>query len=53
MLDTVTGALGRDRVMTASFDVRDKASAVAWVEATARRFGRIDGLGNDVRIGST
>lgn len=50
VLGVGAGALGRDRVMTASFDARDKASAAAWVEATARRFGRIDALVNNAGI---
>jgi NADP-dependent 3-hydroxy acid dehydrogenase YdfG len=49
-LDAATQALGRDRVMGAAFDARDKASAAAWVEATVRRFGRIDALVNNAGI---
>jgi NADP-dependent 3-hydroxy acid dehydrogenase YdfG len=49
-LDAATQGLGRERVMTAPFDACDKASAVAWVEATLRRFGRIDGLVNNAGI---
>jgi NADP-dependent 3-hydroxy acid dehydrogenase YdfG len=49
-LEAATAALGRERVMTAPFDARDKASAAAWVEATLLRFGRIDGLVNNAGI---
>ncbi len=37
---------GRDagRILTATFEARDRASIEAWVAATAARFGRIDGV---------
>jgi NADP-dependent 3-hydroxy acid dehydrogenase YdfG len=38
------------RVMTTALDVRDRASCTAWVEHTAQRFGRIDGLVNNAGI---
>ena len=38
------------RVMTARFDALDADSARQWIEATAERFGRIDGLINNAGI---
>jgi NAD(P)-dependent dehydrogenase (short-subunit alcohol dehydrogenase family) len=35
------------RVMTARFEAMDKATHCAWVDATIKRFGRIDGLVNN------
>ena len=35
------------RVIAVAFDARDRASCEAWVERTARHFGRIDGLVNN------
>jgi NAD(P)-dependent dehydrogenase (short-subunit alcohol dehydrogenase family) len=39
-----------ERVMSHHFDAQDRQSAWAWVEATARRFGRIDGIVNNAGI---
>lgn len=39
-----------DRVMSHVFDAQDRQSAGAWVEATAKRFGRIDGIVNNAGI---
>src|SRR5579863_6967996 len=41
------GAAGGERVLAAAFDARDRAIAAAWAAATARQFGRIDGLVNN------
>jgi NAD(P)-dependent dehydrogenase (short-subunit alcohol dehydrogenase family) len=39
--------LAGERVLTVAYDALDRASAVAWVEATLARFGQIDGLVNN------
>ncbi len=39
-----------ERVMTAHFEATDKATHRIWVEATAARFGRIDGLVNNAGV---
>lgn len=39
-----------ERVMTARYDAEDKATHRQWVEDTAARFGRIDGLINNAGI---
>lgn len=39
-----------ERLMTHRFQARDPATAAVWVEATAARFGRIDGLVNNAGI---
>jgi len=44
------GARDPARVMTARFDALDVDSARQWIEATAERFGRIDGLINNAGI---
>ena len=44
------GAHDPARVMTARFDALDVDSARQWIEATAERFGRIDGLINNAGI---
>ena len=44
------GAHDPARVMTARFDALDTDSARQWIEATAERFGRIDGLINNAGI---
>ena len=44
------GAHDQARVMTARFDALDVDSARQWIEATAERFGRIDGLINNAGI---
>ena len=44
------GAHDPARVMTARFDALDADSARQWIEATAERFGRIDGLINNAGI---
>ncbi len=41
------GDLADDRLLCARYDAADRASHAAWVEATAERFGRIDGLVNN------
>jgi NADP-dependent 3-hydroxy acid dehydrogenase YdfG len=43
---------GRDggRILCHRYDAEDKASHIAWVSATAARFGRIDGLVNNAGI---
>jgi NADP-dependent 3-hydroxy acid dehydrogenase YdfG len=38
------------RVLTTALDVRDRAGCAAWVDTTAKRFGRIDGLVNNAGI---
>ena len=47
---TALGEATADRVLAAAFDARDRASATAWAEATAQRFGRIDALVNNAGI---
>ena len=49
-LDTATAGFAGDRVLTHRYDAHDVASNEAWVEATAARFGRIDGLVNNAGI---
>ncbi|MSP87417.1 MAG: SDR family NAD(P)-dependent oxidoreductase [Alphaproteobacteria bacterium] len=49
-LDTAVTTLAGERVLTHALDVADKASAAAWVAATAKRFGHIDGLINNAGI---
>jgi len=46
-LDPVTGSWLADRVLVARYDAEDQTSHRRWVEATAARFGRIDGLINN------
>jgi NADP-dependent 3-hydroxy acid dehydrogenase YdfG len=40
-----------DRLLTHRFEAQDVSTSEAWVEATAERFGRIDGLMNVAGIG--
>ncbi|MBM3573512.1 MAG: SDR family NAD(P)-dependent oxidoreductase [Alphaproteobacteria bacterium] len=49
-LSKVAAGMAADRVMTHALDVTDKASAAAWIDATVKRFGRIDGLVNNAGI---
>ena len=52
-MDALAEAIGDfadDRVMTHHFDSKNKGSATAWVEATAARFGRVDGVVNNAGI---
>src|SRR5258708_11509076 len=44
------GDFDKARVISISFDARDRASCAAWVERTAGHFGRIDGLVNNAGI---
>ena len=46
-LDPVAGSWVADRVLVARYDAEDQATHLRWVEATAARFGRIDGLINN------
>jgi NAD(P)-dependent dehydrogenase (short-subunit alcohol dehydrogenase family) len=46
-LDPVAGSWVADRVLAARYDAEDHATHRRWVEATAARFGRIDGLINN------
>jgi NADP-dependent 3-hydroxy acid dehydrogenase YdfG len=46
-LDPVTGGWLAERVLAARYDAEDQATHRQWVEATAARFGRIDGLVNN------
>ncbi len=41
-----------DRLLTHRFEAQDVSTSEAWVEATADRFGRIDGLMNVAGIGT-
>jgi NADP-dependent 3-hydroxy acid dehydrogenase YdfG len=50
-LDAAFGGIDESRVISCAFDARDSASCEAWVERTASRFGRIDGLVNNAGIG--
>lgn len=50
MASDALGAHDPARVMTARFDALDADSARQWIEATAERFGRIDGLINNAGI---
>ncbi len=45
----ITGA-DPERLLVQRYDAKDRASAKAWVAATAARFGRIDGLVNSAGI---
>ncbi len=47
---TMTAGWAPERVMTARYDAEDKATHDHWVEATAERFGRIDGLVNNAGV---
>ncbi len=49
-LAAITVAFAPARVLTQAYEASDKASAAAWVAATAARFGRIDGLVNAAGI---
>jgi len=42
-----------DRLLCAAYDAQDRATSKAWVEATAERFGRIDGLVNNAGTSNT
>ncbi|HKU97268.1 MAG TPA: SDR family NAD(P)-dependent oxidoreductase [Vineibacter sp.] len=44
------GLPDKDRVMAARFDAGDPATAQAWIAATVKRFGRIDGLINNAGV---
>jgi NADP-dependent 3-hydroxy acid dehydrogenase YdfG len=46
-LDPVAGGWVAERVLVARYDAEDQATHRRWVEATAARFGRIDGLVNN------
>ena len=46
-LDPLAGGWVKDRVLAARYDAEDQATHRRWVEATAARFGRIDGLINN------
>ncbi len=50
MLGDLTGGWASDRVLMAHYDAEDRATHRQWVEATAERFGRIDGLVNNAGI---
>jgi len=41
---------GGERVLACRYDAKDRAAAPAWVAATVKRFGRIDGLVNAAGI---
>src|SRR5690349_2838227 len=41
---------GGARVLACRYDAKDRAAAPAWVAATVKRFGRIDGLVNAAGI---
>src|SRR5262249_7150891 len=43
-LDPVAGRWVKDRLLVARYDAEDQATHLRWVEATAARFGRNDGL---------
>ncbi|MDJ0609038.1 MAG: SDR family NAD(P)-dependent oxidoreductase [Kiloniellales bacterium] len=49
-LEEATADFDRARVARHRYEARDRAAAAAWVEATAARFGRIDGLVNAAGI---
>ena len=42
--------LANEQVLQCRFDARDAGSAAAWVDATASRFGRLDGLINNAGV---
>jgi NADP-dependent 3-hydroxy acid dehydrogenase YdfG len=46
-LDPETAGWSAERVLTAHYDAEDQATHRRWIEATAARFGRIDGLVNN------
>ncbi len=49
-LEEATADFDPARVARHHYEARDRATAAAWVEATAARFGRIDGLVNAAGI---
>ena len=49
-IDTAVADIADGRIMTQAYDAKDEASNRDWVEATAARFGRIDGLVNNAGI---
>ena len=48
--DDMADGIATGRIMTQAYDAKDEASNRDWVEATAARFGRIDGLVNNAGI---
>jgi NADP-dependent 3-hydroxy acid dehydrogenase YdfG len=46
-LDLMTGGWVQERVLVAHYDAEDHATHRRWVETTAAKFGRIDGLVNN------
>lgn len=49
-LTDVTAGWDADRLLTGVYDATDKATHRQWVDATADRFGRVDGLVNNAGI---
>ena len=49
-LTTVVADMDPTRVMTAHFDAADWTSHERWIDTTAKRFGRIDGLVNNAGL---
>jgi NADP-dependent 3-hydroxy acid dehydrogenase YdfG len=49
-LAAALGSVDDKRVLICAFDAKDVASCAAWIDATATRFGRIDGLVNNAGI---
>ncbi len=49
-LSKATSGFEADRVMAHVYDAEDAQTNAAWVEATAARFGRIDGLINNAGV---